>query len=304
MKYNYSVILLNWKRPHNVIQIIKTIHNYPSITEIIISNGHPNTILTFHEFNKVQSLDDSVNNQYYGLDLRFLRGSNAKNNKLIIMDDDILIDHNNLTKLLSHYEKNPNTIVGIEGRNMEDERHYGKTPWKSDICDIVLTRLLVCDKVLCELFFRCKPLVENIYKEGIPYGNGEDICLSFIAKLFYNIKHHIIINSVYTINLPSNDSINSNNTHLSYRIKLCEYLKLNKELFKNVIHVVTKSYLNRSMKPIQQKIEPPKPPVHYITRKKKIQVPKPTNHQNHYNVENQPNVKYIKVGNKYIIRKT
>ena len=111
---------------------------------------------------------------------------------------------------------------------MEDERHYGKTPWKSNICDIVLTRLLVCDKVLCELFFRCNPLVENIYREGIPYGNGEDICLSFIAKLFYNIKHHIIINSVYTINLPSNDSI------FSLRLLFKKHWKSYKEIYSKI----------------------------------------------------------------------
>ena len=66
---------------------------------------------------------------------------------------------------------------------MEHERHYGKVPYKSKECDIVLTRLLVCDKELCNLFFKCKPLVENIYREGTPYGNGEDIVFSFIAKL-------------------------------------------------------------------------------------------------------------------------
>jgi hypothetical protein len=282
MKYTYSLIILNWKRPHNVIQIIKKLHNHQSITEIIISNGHPNSILTFSEFNKVKSINDIVNNEYYGLDLRFLRGSQAINNKLIIMDDDILIDHDNLTKMLLYYEENPNIIVGIEGRDMEHERHYGKTLWKSEKCDIVLTRLLVCDKVLCELFFKCKPLVENIYREGIPYGNGEDICLSFIAKIFYNINHHSIICSVYTIDLPNHHSIHSNNMHIPYRKKLCEYLKLNKELFNNIIHLESKSYLTRNTKSIQQTIEPlnPPKPVNHYTNKLKIQPPKPVNDNN------------------------
>ena len=98
MKYTYSVIILNWKRPHNIIEIINKIYEYPFIDEIIISNGHPNSILTFTDFSKIISLDDTLNNQYYGLDLRFLRGNCAKNNKLIFMDDDILIDQENLIK--------------------------------------------------------------------------------------------------------------------------------------------------------------------------------------------------------------
>ena len=52
MKYTYSLIILNWKRPHNVIQIIKKLR-YSFIDEIIISNGHPNSILTFTDFNKL-----------------------------------------------------------------------------------------------------------------------------------------------------------------------------------------------------------------------------------------------------------
>ena len=136
-------------------EIINKIYEYPFIDEIIINNGHPNSILTFTDFSKIISLDDTLNNQYYGLDLRFLRGNCAKNNKLIFMDDDILIDQENLIKMLVQYEKNPGKIVGIEGRNMEHERHYGKVPYKSKECDIVLTRLLVCDKELCNLFFKC-----------------------------------------------------------------------------------------------------------------------------------------------------
>ena len=250
MKYTYSVIILNWKRPHNIIEIINKIYEYSFIDEIIISNGHPNSILTFTDFSKIISLDDTLNNQYYGLDLRFLRGNCAKNNKLIFMDDDILIDQENLIKMLVQYEKNPGKIVGIEGRNMEHERHYGKVPYKSKECDIVLTRLLVCDKELCNLFFKCKPLVETIYREGIPYGNGEDIVFSFIAKLYYTIDKHILVNDVTITNLPANNSINMNGSHLSYRVKLCSYLKLHRDIFKNVIHYnrngipTTKMYLN------------------------------------------------------------
>tara|TARA_R110001599_G_scaffold216676_1_gene414929 strand:- start:131 stop:1084 length:954 start_codon:yes stop_codon:yes gene_type:complete len=316
MKYNYSLIILNWKRPKNVIEIVQKVYDYPYIDEIIISNGHPNTILTFTELSKIRSFDDTINNKYYGLDLRFLRGVSAKNNKLIIMDDDIVIDHSNLTKLLTHYEKNPNKLVGIEGRNMEHDYHYGKVGWKSVECDIVLTRLVVCDKVLCELFFRCKPIIEHVYKQGVPYGNGEDIFLSFIAKLFYKVEKHTLVIGLNIKELPNNNSIHMTTTHIPYRKHLCEYLKLNRELLRNVIHNQN-SYLTIQQKPeppkivsptiIQQKTKPSKiisrtfrqaytkHPVHYNTSIKKKE---PSS-----NVNAQTDVKYIKVGNKYIIRK-
>ena len=60
------------------------------------------------------------------MDLRFLRSLSAPTEKIIIIDDDILIDQNNLTKMLNNYENNPNIIVGYEGRNMESDTHYYK----------------------------------------------------------------------------------------------------------------------------------------------------------------------------------
>tara|TARA_B100001758_G_scaffold247925_1_gene268599 strand:+ start:2303 stop:3124 length:822 start_codon:yes stop_codon:yes gene_type:complete len=246
MKYNYSVIILNWKRPTNVMHIVDKIHDYSEIKEIVISNGHPNNILNFKQFDKVICYDDSIFNTFYGLDLRFLRGSHAKYNKLIFMDDDVLLENDNLTKLLMQYELNPNKIVGYEGRSMDHDLHYGKVPAKSVECDIVLTRLLVCDKILCELFFRCKPLVEAIYREGIPYGNGEDILLSFIAKIYYNIDKHSLVHKLYITELPNQNSINAHPSHLEYRKKLCCYLKKNKKLFRQVI-CDNKSNINTGM---------------------------------------------------------
>lgn len=247
MKYKYSLIILNWKRPHNVIEIIHKLYDISFIDEIIISNGHPTSILTFTKFNKIMSLDDTRNNEYYGLDLRFITACRARNSKIIFMDDDILIDYANLIKLIIQYEKNPNRIVGIEGRNMEGENHYGKIPYKSQECDIVLTRLLVCDKMLCNLFFKCKPLLETIYRQGKPYGNGEDIVLSFVAKLYYNIHKHLVVNDVSIRNLPANNSINANGSHIPYRVELCRYLKQNRDLFNNVIHFNSNGIPNNKM---------------------------------------------------------
>jgi hypothetical protein len=235
MKYQYTMIILNWKRPNNVINIITALHDYPYVTSIIVSNGHPNNQLFFKDFKKVVCFNDSKLNLVYGLDLRFIRGLSAQTDKLIIIDDDIVVDHNNLTKLLNNYEKNPNRIVGYEGRNMESDTHYYKSPPKSQYCDIVLTRLLVCDKMLCNLFFKCKPIIEHIYREGKPYGNGEDILLSFIGKIYYNVNKHYLVSNIVVTELPNQYSINGHNNHIPYRKNLCSFLKLYIDLFKEII---------------------------------------------------------------------
>lgn len=251
MKYTYTVILLNWKRPNNVITIVNGLQQYSFIEEIIVSNGHPKNQLLFKHLNKVKCYNDSKLNSIYGLDLRFLRGLNAKTNKLIILDDDLLIDCNNLTKLVTVYENNPTRIVGFEGRNMDGDGHYYKAPKNSTICDIVLTRLLVCDKELCNLFFKCKPIVENLYKEGVPYGNGEDILFSFIAKLFYKINNHTLLPTLYVNELSNQYSINSGKQHISYRKSLCSFLKKNIHLFEEIIYCSNNEKEKKNILPVK-----------------------------------------------------
>jgi hypothetical protein len=204
--------------------------SYKWVDEILISNGDKKNAVEFSEPN-VKTFDDSALNTIYSLDLRFLCGLRAKNENLLFLDDDMLISENQLEKVILEYKKNSNRIVGCYGRSIE--KGYTTKNVYGD-CDIVLTKLMLCKKNLCSLFFICKPLIEETYKKGIPYGNGEDIFFSFLAGIYYNTKH-FSVNSVIIQELSQTYAISHHPNHLPYRKELCSILKEKSELFHSFI---------------------------------------------------------------------
>ena len=232
----YSLVILNWKRPQNVVEIVNKMKQYSCIDEIIISNGNKEHAVKM-KHRKIKVYDDSILNGKYGLDLRFIRGLSARNYDIIMIDDDLYVEEPELRKLIAEYERNKNRIVGKWGRPLDNKPYkvaniYGNV-------DIVLTRLLIFQKQLCYLFFKCKPLIEHIYKKGIPYGNGEDIFLSIITGIYFKNKHYAM-KSIKVTELPERKvGIHSNKYHKSYRTTLCSYLYRNIPLFQKYISGLT-----------------------------------------------------------------
>ena len=232
----FSLLLLNYNRPTNIVKIVDTMKQYSFIDEIIISNGNEKTCVTFRD-KKVKVFQDyGYINDIYSLDLRFICGMRAKNENLIIMDDDLMIEKEELTKLIKEYKKDTERLVGSFCRNFNKKTGY-KQEEAYDEVDIVLTRLLLCQKKMCSLFFSCKPLVEPIYKTGVPYGNGEDICFSFFTSLYYKKKHYCL--PVKVIELNDENGVSKNKTHVAYRQKLCHYLIDNSDSFQEFISHLT-----------------------------------------------------------------
>ena len=237
------------------------------IDDIIISNGKLNTAVVYNH-PKVRIFDDVENNKSHGLDLRFLRMIDCKNENVIIIDDDMIIKESELKKIFMEYEKNQKRVVGSFGRNMKKNggvskfvkfinfrKFYSKKYTTQDVygnVDVVLTKLLVCQKKLAYLFFYCKPLVEDIYKKGIPYGNGEDIFFSYITSLYYDQSNFVVKNVNIKEIGNDNTAISAHASHHRYRDNLCEFLYSNKLLFKAHIKnfVFPESYIEETDKQV------------------------------------------------------
>lgn len=238
----FSLIMLNYKRPDNSIKIINAVKTFKYIDEIIISNGNLDTAINNTSLDTGNSLNDEKVviyddfnrlNSVYSLDLRFISALRAKNENIIVIDDDVYITEDELYKIVTEYNKNTRRIVGKWARNI----HKGVYEYKdvNSNCDIVLTKLLICKRNLLSLFFICKPLIEHIYKNGIPYGNGEDIFFSFIVSIYYNSKNYAM-NHIITKDLPQEGvAVSRNQSHLNYRKSLSKYLYENQDMFKAFI---------------------------------------------------------------------
>jgi hypothetical protein len=202
--------------------------HFACVDEILISNGDPEHSVSYTD-DKVKIFNDCSLNSIYSLDLRFICGLRAKND-LIIIDDDIYIEESELNKLVLEYTSNPNRIIGIFGRNISAGYQYRDV---HDNVDIVLTKILICQRKLCSLFFACKPLIERIYIKGEPYGNGEDIVFSFIASIYYKRKHTCL--RIPIKELAQHHAISHKKNHLPYRKELSAYLLSNYTLFEQFI---------------------------------------------------------------------
>ena len=233
-----SLIMLNWKRPENVKKLINHYQSMDCIDEIIISNGNKDTAIT-NDTNKVRIFNDYPEKgvDVFGLDRRFVCGLRAKYNTLIICDDDMQLVEKDVEKILHIYHQNDKRIVGNKGRHLRNR--YEPTDVWGEQTDIILTQFLVCQKKMCHLFFLCKPIVEEIYKSGTPYGNGEDIFFSFIVGIYFRTKHCSV--STNFKQLPEPHAISHGHDHLPYRNKLCEFLISNKVLFEEFIHTIALS---------------------------------------------------------------
>jgi hypothetical protein len=232
---HYTLIILNWKRPDNVISIVNNMCNFEYINEILISNGNEEDAVKIIK-EKVKIFNHSNINIIYGLDRRFLCTLYSKNDNVIIIDDDVFIENSEMLKVIQEYEKNKCRIVGIFGRGMVNDLYqYGEVYGE---VDIVITRLIVFQKKLARLFFSIKPLIEHLYKEGNPYGNGEDIFFSFISSIYYKNKHYSL-KDIKITELPQGDcAVHNGKGHLEYRQKLTKYLYTNRSFFEHIINSI------------------------------------------------------------------
>ena len=67
----FSLIIINWKRPKNTIEIANKMIKYKNIKEIIITNGNKENEVIIENDNII-SYDDSEYNSMYGTELRFI----------------------------------------------------------------------------------------------------------------------------------------------------------------------------------------------------------------------------------------
>ena len=227
----FSLIIINWKRPKNTIEIANKMIKYKNIKEIIITNGNKENEVIIENDNII-SYDDSEYNSMYGT-IKFIT-LRANNEEIIMIDDDVDITETELDMVIDKFNENKNKLVGVTGRNIEKGYEFKD---RFDPVDVVLTKLLICKRELCKLFFICKPLIENIYKQGKPYGNGEDIFFSFITGIYLKTKHVCVYvgRGTKERNLDQSHQISNPKNHLKYRKKLCKYLLDNKDKFEKFI---------------------------------------------------------------------
>jgi len=221
---NLSVVVLNFNRPKFVKNnIINSLSKNNLIDEIIISHGKKETVFESKD-PKVKSLFHyGKMNEEYGLTLRFISGTEAKNEYVMIMDDDIIPSEKAISTLLQKI-KEEERVYGIYGRDPRSDYNvqnvFGVVP-------IVLTRCLITTKSMCQFFVEnYKQFEIEEIKNSKPFWNGEDILFSLLSikkndklPISLDLQHY----NYFASYLNFKDSISlGNNSHLEYRKKITE----------------------------------------------------------------------------------
>ena len=217
-----SVVILNWKRPDNIKNdILPKIINYNLVSEVIISHGRSETYFQTPDIKMVKHYKDENLNSNLGVSLRFLRSCNAKNECILILDDDRLPSEEYVNKMYELFQKDKNVIIGSVERYVSPSIGYSNN--KRNIENenkIVLTQILMTNKKMCKDFMNEKDKMNDLALKAKPVWNGEDILFNLIYIKNYN-KSPIHLEPINkdVILLKNNDAICKNTGHYEYRRK-------------------------------------------------------------------------------------
>jgi len=217
-----SVVILNWKRPDNIKNdILPKIINYNLVSEVIISHGRSETYFQTPDIKMVKHYKDENLNSNLGVALRFLRSCNAKNECILILDDDRLPSEEYVNKMYELFQKDKNVIIGSVKRYVSPSIGYSNN--KKNVENenkIVLTQILMTNKKMCKDFMNEKDKMNDLALKAKPVWNGEDILFNLIYIKNYN-KSPIHLEPINkdVILLKNNDAICKNTGHYEYRRK-------------------------------------------------------------------------------------
>jgi hypothetical protein len=214
-----SVVILNWKRPDNIVDhILPKLVNYKLVSEIIISHGNSKTYFQTPELNIVKHYQDEKLNANLGVALRFSRSCDAKNDCILIIDDDMLPSENYVNRMYKEYKKNPNVVIGSTKRYVSATNGYSIKGFLPDDQQIVLTQILMTNKTICKDFMNEKNKMNDFALKAKPVWNGEDILFNLIYIKNYNkTPIHLKPNGDDVTKLKTNNAISSDAGHHEYR---------------------------------------------------------------------------------------
>lgn len=207
-------IILNWRRPENVVRILAGWRASGAVSEAIVWNNNAETTFRHPWAMVVNAAPDM------GLYTRFAAACLARTECVLIQDDDLELVAGTLEGLLDAWRREPDVLHGVFGRAPKFDGSYARNVLGDAECPVVLTRVLVAHRDHAARFFAAAPRFEDIQREGRPAGNGEDIIFSHVAMRSsgrLNRVHQLAVRE-----LPAPHAIHSRDwrRHIAHRTKL------------------------------------------------------------------------------------
>lgn len=195
-----SVIIMNHSRP-KLLQnsnLLRTVTAHPNVQEVLLLHSNPLTAFDDSQLHlpdtslaKIKHIDASQMDRQIGLAIRFHYCSQASNNWIMHVDDDMELEGSAISVLINSMHDNPHRIVGRFGRQYDmwraPNRHGYDTTDIYGTAEVVLTKLLMLERVICEEFMEHVDVVSDLVPQSSPTWNGEDIFVNLIANHYYKV---------------------------------------------------------------------------------------------------------------------
>jgi hypothetical protein len=180
-----SAVLLSWRRPENLQQIVSALRKNPLVKEVLVWNNNPQVTLKSDEAIIINSAHNFL------CVARYCLVPLTKHPLIWFQDDDLLISAEKLDAIVSAYSVAPDRIYGCRGRNLIQGRYapaivYGE-------CDIILGQSMLFHK---RLFYDVAPTFHAL---GL-IERGDDIAFSLLCR-----RKHFAVNVEPLVDLGEHD---------------------------------------------------------------------------------------------------
>ena len=178
-----SAVILNWNRPiwlHRVI--LPLLARHPLVDEIHVSHGREETCFSYKSRHcEVIHRPDWTLNDRYGLARRFVAAREARNDAVLLLDDDLVVAGRSITALKSFHDSAPFTSHGIFGRGITADYEYSFDGYERGETPVLLGRCIMMHRSYADVFLEAEPSAAELITRGSPKWNGEDIFLSLLT---------------------------------------------------------------------------------------------------------------------------
>ena len=208
-----TIVLLNYKRPHNIMKSVPILHSYEHVHEIVIINGLKENIVNFDHLHKVVQFqhDNTI-----GGAIRFYATCN--HDHIMFLDDDHIPSEKYVNMGLHILEHDKTAMLGNTSRMCSDR--YYIIPFSGNM---VLTQCMFVHKDTLELIMELFDSYYYIMKEN--RGNGEDILFNHLYKKLYNRLPIVLLPYGHMQTLDQDTgSYRGKQEHMHRRSQLCNTL--------------------------------------------------------------------------------
>ncbi|MCH6257179.1 hypothetical protein MLD52_11525 [Puniceicoccaceae bacterium K14] len=213
-----TLVIMNWKRPFIVKEIVNTYLKYGLISDAVVWNNNLESDIDFEGDSRVKVVNCKHD---AGLDSRWAAAALADEENILIHDDDLIVPEKSLEVLFAEYCKRPELSHGFIGRNISNE--YSLKDAYGDV-DIVLTRCLIMKKQYITDYFRFLPEFDHI--RSYDCGNGEDIIMNYVIRHStgcMNMAHYIPYSDFSTEPEIIEESVSARPLHVPVRNEICRH---------------------------------------------------------------------------------